>query len=292
MALSSSSQELSNLAAEVWLRQLVMLRGPGAVSGAAAAGGVANGPACAGAVSGAGAAGGSAAANVDDLDDDLDEEAFEAALMAQMDTSTTRDANYERSELERMREELHQSKLGTGSLFGRGAGGAGGGGAGGAGGSGAAGGAAGAGAPALETTLETRKEMVEVLRETRWEKEKASGTFRRLLMTSDCMLIAANCLPHQASGKFRRVVVEHRHTDEQGRKKIKEFKQRQKAEAEKQQALMSEQQQQAARERKDAVRRLGQAEEEALLRADAMDRLKRRIENGIFKVGVRTLSAR
>jgi anti-sigma28 factor (negative regulator of flagellin synthesis) len=111
-------------------------------------------------------------------------------------------------------------------------------------------------------------------------------------MTSDCMLIAADCLPHQASGKFRRVVVEHRHTDEQGRKKIKEFKQRQKAEAEKQQALMSEQQQQAARERKDAVRRLGQAEEEALLRADAMDRLKRRIENGIFKVGVRTLSAR
>ena len=288
MAPSSSSQELSNLAAEVWLRQLAMLRGPGAVSGAAAAGGVANGPACAGAsagaVSGAGAASGSAAANVDDLDDDLDEEAFEAALMAQMDTSTTRDANYERSELERMREELHQSKLGTGSLFGRGAGGA--------GGSGAAGGAAGAGAPALETTLETRKEMVEVLRETRWEKEKASGTFRRLLMTSDCMLIAANCLPHQASGKFRRVVVEHRHTDEQGRKKIKEFKQRQKAEAEKQQALMSEQQQQAARERKDAVRRLGQAEEEALLRADAMDRLKRRIENGIFKVGVRALSAR
>ena len=116
---------------------------------------------------------------------------------------------------------------------------------------------------ALETALETRKEMVEVLRETRWEKEKASA-------------------------KFRRVVVEHRHTDEHGRKKIKEFKQRQKAEAEKQQALMSEQQQQVARERKDAVRRLGQAEEEALLRADAMDRLKRRIENGIFKVGVRT----
>ena len=141
-----SAQDLSDLAAEIWKRQLAML----------AAG-----------APGGGGRGGDEGMDIEDEDDDDD---MEAALANSMETSNRRDKTYDQHEYERMQEEMRDKReAGASGRFGSGGGGGGGAPA-------AAGGSGREGEGATE--LRTR----EVLREIRWEKDKASGGYKRVVL--------------------------------------------------------------------------------------------------------------